>query len=462
MPMPIAPSHGVVVALPNGYAVNNTVDRVDRPNDNEPDNSDVLDEQSNFSWKTYVPGHEEFLLSSSSTFHEQKPFRVLVIGDSIARGVGQFDSCTPLFPETIAGAISTATGGRPVYWSAIGEPGSNAEWITKQVEDRLQRGKNHDDGTNDAESMDMDNANMNEILDASSKSSTTYIKQSIKSFYEHQLQLHKQQHESDSFGAYDIVLILTGVNDVKEIILPFMFESGENDFSENLRKMIVGIEDSMKTRWNRAKDSSNNKETTLSSLGTNGAGEQQVPVSSSESSSCTGVTDAEECKALLESTSQSDLSNPAPSKSLDYSTQIASKNFGKPLILLPQLTGERCPLLTLAMSTLRWAGLQIFFMIESKKKMVAEHFPEHVLATDAPQQKDVAVNILEDPVIVSLTDVSPSDWLASDEQMQAFKRSNPPYHDDDLYSLDGVHPSDKGYKFFGQYITKIILAEWRR
>lgn len=495
MPTPISPSHGVVVALPAEYDMTNSTSSSSNNNgqDNTNDihnNNNEINYSSDFSWKTYIPGetHNKFLMpppfstSSPQQKGDERPLRILVFGDSIARGVGQFASCTPLFPETMAGAISTAMNGRPVYWTAVGEPGSNAEWISQQVHERLQRANKmnaHDENN----SKDLDKSRRldgiySSLKDDTSNTTTTYSEETIKSMWERNLQIHKEQYDRDPFGAYDAVLILTGINDVKEIILPFMFEKSGTGFSENLSKIIEGIEQTMKARWEQAKghvsrirDESTINLPTDSDTNISGDSEHRVAISSSENSSCSDTTETEECQALLEPTpSNHRLASTHSSSSIDTvhstsnSKSSASSNivYGvKPLIIFPRLPGEKCPLLTLSTRVLKWAGLQIFFMIERKKQKVVQNYSDHARVTVPPELEDVEANILEDPVILSLTSVSPEDCVKVQEKMTEFERKYPTYHNDDLYSLDGVHPSDKGYKFFAQYVVRDILAEWR-
>lgn len=52
-----------------------------------------------------------------------KPLRLLVIGDSLAAGVGVSGNGLPILPESIAKALSKALNGRVVYWTCVGTPG---------------------------------------------------------------------------------------------------------------------------------------------------------------------------------------------------------------------------------------------------------------------------------------------------------------------------------------------------
>jgi hypothetical protein len=53
------------------------------------------------------------------SMENQIPLSLLVVGDSLAAGVGS-TSGTPKLPEAIARSLSKALGGRPVYWTCHG------------------------------------------------------------------------------------------------------------------------------------------------------------------------------------------------------------------------------------------------------------------------------------------------------------------------------------------------------
>ena len=64
---------------------------------------------------------------------EEPPLRLLVIGDSLAAGVGMSRSGTPALPEAIARGLSQAAGGRAVYWTCVGTPGRTATEIVREI-----------------------------------------------------------------------------------------------------------------------------------------------------------------------------------------------------------------------------------------------------------------------------------------------------------------------------------------
>ena len=93
-PLPLSPAHGVVVVNPN------TTDTIAAScaNDEHITGCSCLGGRR---WRntTHVSESERQILARAL---EERPLRLLVIGDSLAIGVGTSRSCTPLMPEVIA------------------------------------------------------------------------------------------------------------------------------------------------------------------------------------------------------------------------------------------------------------------------------------------------------------------------------------------------------------------------
>lgn len=104
-PLPIMPARGVAVAV-------------------EDDTTDSSKSSSSSSiWRLRRP-----ILPAS-----QSPLRLLVVGDSLAAGVGVSKSGVPILPESIARALSKALQGRAVHWTCVGTPGVAASQIVKDI-----------------------------------------------------------------------------------------------------------------------------------------------------------------------------------------------------------------------------------------------------------------------------------------------------------------------------------------
>lgn len=61
------------------------------------------------------------------------PLRLLVIGDSLAAGVGTAQSGSPALPHSLAHALSRPLGGLPVYWTCVGTPGWSATEVAQGI-----------------------------------------------------------------------------------------------------------------------------------------------------------------------------------------------------------------------------------------------------------------------------------------------------------------------------------------
>uniref|UniRef100_A0A7S2URW2 SGNH hydrolase-type esterase domain-containing protein n=1 Tax=Attheya septentrionalis TaxID=420275 RepID=A0A7S2URW2_9STRA len=72
-------------------------------------------------------------------YEKQRPLRLLVIGDSVAAGVGIEASSTPILPEEIAKSLSMAMSGRAIYWTCNGQPGASATWVVQELEQLFPR-----------------------------------------------------------------------------------------------------------------------------------------------------------------------------------------------------------------------------------------------------------------------------------------------------------------------------------
>lgn len=130
--------------------------------------------------------------TTSSKDNGELPLKILVVGDSLAAGCGIIKSSTPILPESIAMHLARKLG-RTVQWSCVGTPGASTKGITTILHKWL---------SNEESSFKGD--------------------------------------EVDSTD-YDIVVVLAGMNDIKDTLLPFMaYEGTELSFGDGL-KNIYGM-----------------------------------------------------------------------------------------------------------------------------------------------------------------------------------------------------------------------------
>lgn len=81
-----------------------------------------------------IPSHGVVVARDKGTFPDkampQESLRLLLVGDSLAAGVGQSVRCTPIMPEVISRELSRATK-KAVYWTCHGESGASAGWYVQ-------------------------------------------------------------------------------------------------------------------------------------------------------------------------------------------------------------------------------------------------------------------------------------------------------------------------------------------
>lgn len=82
-----------------------------------------------------IPSHGVVVVKNKSEAFKTMPkesLRLLLVGDSLACGVGQSVTCTPVMPEVISRELSRATG-KAVYWTCHGESGASAGWCVSSM-----------------------------------------------------------------------------------------------------------------------------------------------------------------------------------------------------------------------------------------------------------------------------------------------------------------------------------------
>ena len=124
-PTPVTPSRGVVVAV--------------HQTTNATSSGNVLTSLTNPAVKLGEMVVQSVTNNSTRStllerFSQEPPLRILVIGDSLAAGVGVSETGTPVLPESIARTLSQRLGGRPVYWTCVGTPGASASRIVHDIE----------------------------------------------------------------------------------------------------------------------------------------------------------------------------------------------------------------------------------------------------------------------------------------------------------------------------------------
>ena len=538
-PTPVTPSRGVVVAVSHETA----------------DDKTLLGPATKLG-KLVVQS-----VASTAALLEQRsqqpPLRILVIGDSLAAGVGVSRGASPVLPESIARTLSQRLGGRPVYWTCIGTPGASAARIVHDIEtynetllvrqptipteilvteswiqgiqkqwkslkarrDRVRdwwtkvgrpkSGIENDDEsyakeeTNDAQTAprilkwwrgikyraqsfreawrdpDMGNPSTsqesNETTDGDEESIAVDPFQ-LWQQWRQRLQRRSSLQKPEIVGQFDVAVVLTGLNDLKEAVLPFMFKgdnSSDNDqYSSNKNKSLMSelerVLQALQQKMALALDRSAQKD---------------------ESDSVSYTLD-DDSKNVEEELLQSLREN----ESRLALTKKPTRR--RPLVVFPALPVSPLPIFH--SQPLRWFALPLFRRIDNYKREVARRFPGEVLFVESPSD-DVFAQIEQgkgrlwnerrrEQVLLRLTDITQrarervegvmrqhyEKWAKTIgmKDPHSYNRHTPEdaqhsselddYHrpGSSLISVDGVHPNDEGYEFWGRHIALAILNEW--
>lgn len=385
-PIPFSPSHGVVAAIDKSLLSSTKTNLGD------------FDGESDFFIK-------KFSKSNTDLDHTKgkAPVRLLLLGDSIARGVGQMTSCYPLLPETFGAILSKHHGGAPVYWSAFGEPGATTKWLASKVREESVLQTN---------SVTLDEFRsfheLKEVKDISNP----------KIQWTQNLEYHRMLHEANSFAGYDYIVALSGVNDIKGVLVPFLVTDDASS------KSVFHEDDEVE--WGFKGD------LTRLVKGLNATG---------------SLLDGNETKATS-----------------------CNK---KPFILLPSFPTKHVPVkvgLILRLIAVRSTGL-----LDSFKKQIAnKHENVNIvpIADDKTTQDfidgvttpgSLRDMLYEEEILVQISDKAKSQCEGKARDMSIFYNSRGrAKHEENmmfgsLFSHDAVHPNDVGYDYFGRYIGKELL-----
>lgn len=461
------------------------------------------------------------------------PLRLLVIGDSLAAGVGTSHSGTPILPESIAQALSKSLNGRAVYWDCIGVPGRSAreivhdihqlrqgellrpslvqrlaEWQAAQrskAQDRLETAQRRTKEwlqyrreQQQQERTDSEDIPSNVASTSSSSSpnhmtqwwnrTTTQMRRDLEglrrifkrleenetSKSHHQRLVRRNSIDPKLMRKYDVAVVFTGLNDLKDSWLPFMRQRQQQDQQEGNRAMYQD-EENQKPR------------------------ELQFEL--------LRILDAlrDKMKEILPPTptkNTGQLSDKHTNTTDKYCGNTQSPNYittmeegpdeRGPLVVFPGLPYE--PTRLVQYPPLSWFIVPLFEMTDRNKKNIAEMFPELVLYVEPPDSCQISdAESKRGPqwedfhVLLKLNDVAPFVKEKVEALMKQHYESWVTDHDQNdnteyLYQLDvhgvltleptrprrgsvvvaadGIHPSDIGYDMWGRHIARAIVQTW--
>ncbi len=435
-PIPFTPMHGVAI----GKSVKD--DSVDGPSPRkQTKNNSSTELFAEYQFNSFVDSPEEIDMMHEA--QHKAPLRMLIIGDSIARGVGVSNTCYPSFAETLSTTLSKRFGGRPVYWTAHGEPGATIKWIANKAEEHyVKRRILLEDGSSTSSL-----PSLKDFYDFSYVATATKDRimhpPEIQKVWVDRLHYHQRLYETNPFGGYDIIIAISGINDIKRASVPFLCRDNIDD------EYTASITDQDESSW-RAKKRAKGF-----------TGDLQRMIGNLIESSGFGTIDS---KGF------------SPTCMADSASTCQFQDLGmtrKPHIFLPSFPASTVP--AKMGKVLRMLGIKSTAVLDGMKRQEAErHSYDHVFVLSAPTVDDALAylngtssktsSIIGDKEInMQLVKVSPTKCKNLVDEMNHFYSNNVAPHEDyptnSLYASDALHPGDSGYDFFARVLTDQIASK---
>ena len=583
-PRPAMPASGVVVVADDPTAAQSAGDEVDT---------------------AQSPLNQPLHTNVASVGNDLPPLRILVVGDSLAAGVGLSKSGTPVLPESIARALSQASGGRVVYWTCVGTPGFSASQIIQDINDmtphkdpsmgRLERllkewqqkrrifiKRRQERERQELEALLAEEAKNAKEQEAISKrrnafkqwwdrikSAPTITPDEIKTTTEDVVKTwwssvtrrvredwtdikelstadpttlptdddesnlensSKKNEENAAVGEellllptsttvfgmsrrsslnpraaaqFDVAIVLTGLNDVKEAFMPHMMRGRNSSVDEESTFMLGGFGDKLKGVLEALRDKMKDgmgdldeQERKQKELRKKQLEEQakyqsmELDYSSTVGSSCLPKVSYQPAEASADKKiGQGDREG-------EQAISLTSTGNARrpPLVVIPAL--PIAPLELFQTAPLCWFLRPIFRFMEHQKRDLQERFPNVVLFVDQPTKDDwtdiedgrgpLWDALSRERILYQLTDVAQqtreriqhlmdqhygkeeqeedksSHWTTDQEEQQRMeidarygrKRGS------SFIAADKIHPNDKGYEIWGQHIAAAIVKRW--
>lgn len=419
-----------------------------------------------------IPSHGVVVAkgASSVTKLPDESLRLLLVGDSLACGVGQSVRCTPVMPEVISRELSRATG-KAVFWTCHGESGASAGWIIRT----LERGMNAENEAEveygacncDDTHVDGEVTDQNEIM-----------------MWRERLQDYRQRFDPNELGPYDFVIVLTGTNDLKIMLFPYLITEEDRELrnrrrsaglTEDLQALIQTISDRMKRGMQNISERA-------------GRMSRRIRGNTEEFESLVDIDSRKSPKTVPE---LSDMTFPDATLSDDEErTRWNGRSCPTrtPLFVLPAMPIRSSP--SIRKIPLRWLTIPVFDRMEAKKRKLAAVNPD-ILWVDDPSLETVIEygehqgalweQHRQAEILLSLRCIRGGECSEITEAMRHYYakeiHSNgavndtstlrclpvrPPKPDGTkLFCGDRIHPNEAGYECWGLHIANAIVADMK-
>jgi len=328
------------------------------------------------------------------------------------------------------------------------------------------------------------------------------------------LKEHKIRFDPNILGPFDIAVVLTGSNDLKSAFFPFLLTGEDAEFrrqaqqrgggygkeltrilqvlNQRMRMRLQTLRESVEAATERVRESVDNIRERLGSHDMNASSLGDYGTSNCPAQSATSQrTDASarsigagdsDSSMQVEKTHFKENSGFIDSDGMDATshTHMSLHSPLFPMVVLPGMPARALPIFQTA--PLRWLAVPIVDIMDSHKKKLARHHGGEVLFVDAPSCEAIAAyscqsgihweDEMDDRLLLNLRGIKRKQARRIESDMQAyFSKKDQPKNPEllplrrrhhSMFSVDGIHPNDQGYDFWGRYIAQAIVEEWRR
>ncbi len=389
--------------------------------------------------------------------------RLLLVGDSLACGVGQSVRCTPVMPEVISRELSRATG-KAVFWTCHGESGASAGWIIRT----LERGMDVENETElEYGACNCDDTHMDGVL---------MDKNQIMAWRK-RLRDYREQFDSNELGPYDFVVVLTGTNDLKIMLFPYLITEEDREFRnlrqsegliEDLQALIQTISDRMKRGMQNISERA-------------GRMSRRFRGSTEELESLVDVNSRISPNTVPELATLGDDEERTIWNGRSHPTRT-------PLFVLPAMPIRSSP--SIRKIPLRWLTIPVFDSMEAKKRKLAAAHPD-ILWVDDPtlgsiieygehqgvlweqhNQAEILLSLryIRDRECSDITEAMRTYYAKENDLNEAVNDPSPqhclplrPLKPDGtkLFCGDRIHPNENGYECWGIHIANAIVTDMK-
>lgn len=525
-PLPLSPSHGVVLVHPEDRRDHNRIPLHQRSTAESRSFTPARTEKNSNIAKSQVSGLGSERSSTATVSlllqqaAEEPPLRLLVLGDSLAVGVGQASSCTPVLPEVIAKTLSKRLGGRVVYWTCHGAPGASTGWIVRELERGVNYLNNRPNGTavrdsvveeegettesfpgrvevhsscSESEDSSSDESSESHSIRGAVQGDASLSKTSL-ALWKDRLAQQRLLFDTQVLGPYDIAVAVTGSNDLKSTFFPFLLKEEDAEtwkqsqdrggYSQELLRLLEQLGGRMHLRFQDLKDSVESAtDTMLEKVGETldriapGTG-FHVQNSYRESSRTRKLSDESSSSAITED--------------LKPKNNFAKHPAHFPLVVLPGMPARALP--AFQHYPLQWLSVPMVDIMDVHKRNLAVSHPGDVLFVPAfavseldkyvEQRGSIWEEACQEETVLAIRDVHRHKCRQMEKIMHKYYerrdplgqgacrnrpvgslsrilRGPPPSHWK-AFSLDKTHPNERGYDFWGRHIGNAIFDEWQR